>query len=134
MYQCPECSKNYKSDGSLRRHIKYFCATGRPVLSGYKIVNNLFMCERCGKNYRCKGSVRRHLVYECGKAPTIKCPIEWCFYKCKIKNRMNEHLKIYDCGDNVVNYYCPVKTCEYRTKRKFDLKRHKLTKHKEMFF
>ncbi|XP_044270636.1 longitudinals lacking protein, isoforms N/O/W/X/Y isoform X9 [Tribolium madens] len=94
-YQCPECPKNFKQVSTLRRHIKYYCAKRRPTLSGYTVINNYFICDKCDKRYKSKGSVRRHLVYECGKVASIKCPILGCFYKCKIKNRMSEHLKMF---------------------------------------
>ncbi|XP_063915144.1 longitudinals lacking protein, isoforms N/O/W/X/Y isoform X5 [Zophobas morio] len=94
-YPCPGCPKRFKHVSTLRRHVKYSCNQGKPSVTGYTYVNELYVCDKCDKQYRCKGSVKRHLIYECGKVASIKCPILGCMYKCKIKNRMSQHLKMF---------------------------------------
>ncbi|CAH1367279.1 unnamed protein product, partial [Tenebrio molitor] len=130
LYACPGCDKAYKSINSLRRHVKYMCGRREPPLTGYTHLENSFICNKCDKIYKSKSSMRRHLVYECGKMPNIECPIMGCPYKSKLRDRMSQHVKMYDCGDNVVMYKCPIKACKYITKRRYDLKRHNRAKHK----
>lgn len=94
-YQCQNCEKSYKVQGSLRRHIKYECGRRqKEIFTEYTITEHGFECDRCGRCYKVFGSLKRHLRYECDKQPNIPCPIVGCTYMAKIKCRMTQHVRM----------------------------------------
>ncbi|KAJ8939913.1 hypothetical protein NQ314_010952 [Rhamnusium bicolor] len=95
IFPCAKCGKKFSVLGSLRRHIKYYCGTKPPPVTGYiEYDKDNYECQTCHRQYKTFNTMKRHLKYECGKPPSIECPILNCNYKAKIRDRMRQHVRM----------------------------------------
>lgn len=75
--------------------MKYECGRiDKPIVTGYRKVQDMYICQRCDRSYKVFSSMKRHLRYECEKEPQISCPFAQCGYKAKINCRMLQHVRI----------------------------------------
>ncbi|XP_071329196.1 oocyte zinc finger protein XlCOF20-like isoform X2 [Trachinotus anak] len=104
LYKCPACSKTFKHNTALQRHIT--CHTGeRP-----------FNCSECGKSFRQKGSLHIHMRKHTGEKP-FSCSV--CGKNFTQSGTLAAHTRIHT-GEKP--FSCSV--CKKRYKERGTLVRH----------
>ncbi|KAK9893015.1 hypothetical protein WA026_023228 [Henosepilachna vigintioctopunctata] len=91
IHRCQNCSKTYRHQQSLHRHMKYEC--GKMPLFSCPVARygpNNYECSTCGRSYKVARSLWRHQKYECQKEPCFGCTV--CPYKAKHKASVIKHM------------------------------------------
>ncbi|XP_060535629.1 zinc finger protein 2-like [Cylas formicarius] len=135
-FHCLGCSRSYKHEASLRKHMKYEC--GKPPQFACHICRRKFTqkdefcCRSCHKSYKSKRSLLRHAKYQCKQEPSFYCtdsPYSCCdcgkSYKCR--QSLWRHSK-FQCGNRKPSFgylwrhVC--QTCGKSYKNRTSLNRH----------
>lgn len=120
--KCESCDQNFTSKGGLKAHIE----------SNHKN-KNPHICRTCQSVYLNKKHLIRHCISEGHKFPK-EDPHPKDFTTCKICNKkirsdcMDIHMEIRHPQGNEREHKCP--ECNFKTKRKDSLQRHKQLVHK----
>ena len=132
VYQCMDCQKALKRKDYLTVHRKLvhtFIKHSMLLVDTLKQSDGSYKCNNCGEVFSGLKAdehiVTAHIVEQCRRAEEFLCPVcNKCFSS---KSNLEQHKKIihYDGPMNVLS----CEDCEFLTKHKSSLDRHKKRKH-----
>lgn len=87
---------------------------------------NHYQCPNCSRTYKHRYILNKHMTYSCTmKSPLgLRCSV--CNRNYKMMSSLTKHVK-YECGKDP-QFQCP--HCQYRSKRKDNLRTHIANVHK----
>ncbi|XP_059051455.1 zinc finger protein ZFP2-like [Achroia grisella] len=145
-YNCPHCSKVFKRQVSLRKHVVYShtnkqrvsCAychktyANKEVLKGHMImrhakevaggeVNKKYICQECGKAFKAPSHLKNHSIKHSHRRDYYCVECDKSF---KSNSSLKQHLKTAAPHVNYVELPLPCLHCEKRFAIRRDLERH----------
>nr|CAI5865332.1 unnamed protein product [Callosobruchus analis] len=125
VYRCDRCGKLYKHKNTLNRHKKYECGK-----------EPMFGCQFCSRTFHQKSNLKSHIltthvylyypIMSTDLLEKFRCPR--CGTEYRQRRNLTSHMK--ECGQ-APSRQCPY--CDYRGRRKNQIKRHIFNKHPEEF-
>ncbi|XP_053401012.1 uncharacterized protein LOC123549704 [Mercenaria mercenaria] len=97
-FKCHICSKGYKDQNSLNKH-----------LTGIHVAERKFKCDICGKTFKNRYALKKHVYLHSGYKP-YECSV--CNWKFSSKNNMEKHMVTHDTNERP--FPCPL--CPYSAK------------------
>jgi len=111
---CPSCGKLFRSEASLKRHLKLTCNPST-------VLEKIISCDQCGKMFSTNTHLTRHINSIHRNIRNLECP------QCDYKTYKTYNLKIHILR---VHEGKPLRyKCEHCTKEVMDLKRHIMLYH-----
>jgi uncharacterized Zn-finger protein len=128
IYQCYYCKKTFKRNDYLTVHQRLVhrkVNIAVDMVETLKLPDGSYKCKICGELKADKDDVIAHLVEKCKSVEQCLCPVcNKCFSS---KSNLSQHMQNihYDGPVNVLS----CEDCEFVTKHKSSLIRHKKRKH-----
>lgn len=110
-FKCKLCSKCYKDQQSINKHLSYTHMAERK-----------YKCDTCGNMFKNRYSLKKHMNVHAGYKP-FECPV--CQWKFSSRNNMEKHMVTHDTS--VRPYPCPL--CPHASKEQDHLLAHIGTVH-----
>ncbi|XP_067686103.1 uncharacterized protein [Haliotis asinina] len=116
IYRCPEAGCKFET---FRRQV----FTGH--VNTHKGIQT-YTCDVCQKKFSTAGNLRSHRIVH--KEKSLKCPYSGCDFATRLKNRLDQHVKLMHTHRDSKPHVCP--HCPYKTAIKGNLLKHQRNVHR----